>query len=76
MTDLSKTEKAIIADWFETEAYQVYKKVLELRRLANGGRLLTENDEKRILKIQGAAQEDVDLHQYFKTINKESRKKS
>ena len=67
--ELSKTEKEILRDWFESESYQVFKRVLDMRRLSIAQSLLTDSDEKLIIRKQGQAEECKNLHQYFKNIH-------
>lgn len=75
MADLSKDEKAIISDWVESDSYRVFTKILALRRDALASQLLTTYNDKQVLNIQGKAQGVKELHEYFKSINKEFRKK-
>lgn len=73
IAELTKEERAIVAEWFESQSYQVIKKILELRRMTTASRLLTTYEHNQILKLQGKAEEDVELHQYLKQINKDYR---
>lgn len=73
VTELTHEDRAVIAEWFETQSYQVVKKVLELRRMTTAARLLTTYEHDHILRLQGKAEEDLEFHQFLKEVNKKYR---
>ena len=72
---LTKEDEALIAEWFEGAHYKVFKKVLTLRRDSLAGQLLTTYNDKQVPHIQGKAEGQKELHEFFKTVNKQYRKK-
>jgi hypothetical protein len=73
--DLSAQERAILADGFEGDFYRVLKKLLDNRRRNVATLLLEARDVRDIDRMQGAAQEDVDIHRQIKDIYNSQQKK-
>jgi hypothetical protein len=71
---LSKADMALIAEWFESDTYRTFTKVVALRRDALASQLLTTYNDKQIPNIQGQAEGVKNLHEFFKSVNKEFRK--
>ena len=71
---LTLSERALVAEWFESDSYKVFVKILQLRRDALAGQLLTTYNMEQVPHIQGQADGVKKLHEYFKSVNKEFRK--
>ena len=75
MNDLSKAELEILADWYDTDSYKIFKKVLDSRRVNIATLALEAQDMAQLNRMQGRAYEDKDLHVFFKGLHKEVKSK-
>ena len=72
---LTPNDLVTLSEWYESDDYKVFKKVLTIRGGTHSTSALAAQELSSLNHIQGAAAELIYLNSFFKQVNKDERAK-